>query len=115
MSSTTTFIFCAACGNPEPSDLLEVTNRASGHVRYLCRPARANCFARNIRDRDTETVTLLVPPTPEEMTALADNLAREKSPRTGYGGTAAGGESDHEARGDGDTASQPRRDRWPRP
>ena len=115
MSSTTSFVLCAACGNSEPSDLLTVTSRATGERRYLCRPARSNCFARNIRDRDTETVALLVPPTPEQMTALADNLAHEKTSRIGYGGTVAGGESAHDARGDGGTASQPRRDRWPRP
>ena len=48
---------CRECAQVFPlGDMVEVTNRATGEVRYLCRPAFSHCFGNSIRDRDTETI-----------------------------------------------------------
>lgn len=47
---------CAECGTVAPlRDLLRVTVRATGRVRYVCRPnTGAQCFNKNVRNRAIE-------------------------------------------------------------
>jgi hypothetical protein len=55
-----TYVHCSQCGYvAHRRALVRVTDRATGHVRYVCRPSEGTCFSKNVRHSDLDTIEMV--------------------------------------------------------